>query len=605
MKDLSYADKLSLPLDAATQTFGDLGKKGGGKTYGAQRRFELLHEAGVQCVALDPVGNWWSLRVGADGRGTGLSVPVFGGAHGDIPLETTAGVFVAQVVVERGISVILDVSRFRKGERKRFMTDFAEEFFHLKKNAPSPVHLFVEESHVFVPQRVQKGEERMLGAMEDIVRIGRNYGIGTTLISQRAASVNKDVLTQVECLSAYQTSSAQDRKAIKDWLDENDDEGVALLGELKGLKQGEALFWSPSWLRCFLKIHITKKVTYDGSATPKVGGVQTRRALALAPVDLFKIREAMQATVERQKENNPAMLKATIKALQARLAKGSLAPGYVSIMQGDLDELRTVALSKPGIPEEQLKRVEALVAKMDQQRDTLAQTQQAFVSEAGNLRTMVEQARRGLAKPRAVGERLSVLKEETVTHPNGDYRKLLTVDREALKHSERHRDGSRVHEVKLKKGAYEMLQALAVFGDKGMTRSQLATMVGIKPMGSTFSSYLSTIRTPGFISEQGDRVFISATGFMHVGADKPATPTTTEGLVAMWKGRLKKDGVRRMLDMLVAEYPNAVSRTDLAEQLGIGTSGSTLSSYLSILRTNGLMCDADAGSVVASTTLFP
>src|SRR5690606_12146368 len=117
-----------------------------------------------------------------------------------------------------------DVSRFRKGERKRFMTAFAEEFFHLKKDAPSAVHLFVEEAHVFCPQRPREGEEPMLGAMEDVVRIGRNYGIGVTLISQRAATVNKDVLSQVECLIAYQTSSAQDKKAIKEWIEENEDE---------------------------------------------------------------------------------------------------------------------------------------------------------------------------------------------------------------------------------------------------------------------------------------------------------------------------------------------------------------------------------------------
>lgn len=596
MKDLAFADHLKLPLDAATQTFGDLGKKGSGKTYGAQRRFELFHEAGVQCIALDPVGNWWNLRLGADGRSAGLPVPVFGGAKGDIPLEATAGAFIAQVVVSRGISVILDVSRFRKGERKRFMTDFAEEFFHLKKDAVSPVHLFVEESHVFVPQKVQKGEERMLGAMEDIVRIGRNYGIGTTLISQRAASVNKDVLTQVECLCAYQTSSAQDRKAIREWLDENDDEGVALLGELKGLEKGDALFWSPSWLRCFKRIHVTQKDTFDGSATPKVGAKPVKPR-ELAPVDLEEIREAMNEAVQVRKDNSPDHLKARIKALQAELHQARSAK--------DLLEPKTTVKTKrvevPVVNEAQLKRVEALAEKADKQRDALAQAQQAFISEAGNLRTMVKQLRAQPAvgsPPAAVGARPSVLREH-----NG----RITIDEAALRASERRvSDGSRVHEVKFKKGAYEMLQHLAVFGDKGLTRSQLATLTRIKPSGSTFSSYLSTIRTAGHISEAGDRVFITATGSEYVGDDKPSTPTSTMDLVLMWKGRIKKDGARRMLDRLVANYPSSVSREEMAQLLGgIGTSGSTLSSYLSILRTNGLLCDAGGGDVVASDTLFP
>jgi len=206
LRDFDFATELKLPVDIATETLGFLGRKGRGKTYGAQRWFELLFKAGVQCVALDPVGNWWSLRVDQDGKSPGLKVYVFGGPHGDVPLLPDKGAYIARVIVETGISVVLDVSRFRKAERKRFMTAFAEEFFHLKKNAPSPVHLFVEEAHVFCPQRPREGEEPMLGAMEDVVRIGRNYGIGVTLISQRAATVNKDVLSQVECLIAYQTS---------------------------------------------------------------------------------------------------------------------------------------------------------------------------------------------------------------------------------------------------------------------------------------------------------------------------------------------------------------------------------------------------------------
>ena len=35
-----------------------------------------------------------------------------------------------------------------------------------------------------------RGQERMLGAMEDIIKLGRNYGIGVSLLSQRPQSVN-------------------------------------------------------------------------------------------------------------------------------------------------------------------------------------------------------------------------------------------------------------------------------------------------------------------------------------------------------------------------------------------------------------------------------
>jgi DNA helicase HerA-like ATPase len=129
------------------------------------------------------------------------------------------GALVADLVVEQGISLILDVSHFRKAQRKEFVTAFAEQLFHRKKTARSPMHFFLEEAQFFIPQKVFKGEERMLGAFEDIGKVGRNYGIGLTLISQRPQAVNKDVLNQVEALFVLQMNAAQERKAVRDWID--------------------------------------------------------------------------------------------------------------------------------------------------------------------------------------------------------------------------------------------------------------------------------------------------------------------------------------------------------------------------------------------------
>lgn len=566
MRTLPFTEELALPLDAATQTFGDLGKKGGGKTYGAQRRFELLYDAGVQCVAFDPVGNWWGLRLLRDGKMPGLPVPVFGGAKGDIPLETTAGAYVAQVIVERDISVVLDVSRFRKGERKRFLTDFAEEFFHLKKDAASPVHLFLDEAHFFVPQRPQKGEERMLGAMEDIVRVGRNYGIGVTLISQRAASVNKDVLTQVECLLAYQTSSAQDKKAIREWVEENDEAGLALLGELKGLAQGEALLWSPSWLRVFRKVHVTQKDTYDASSTPKVGAAP-RKVRELAPVDLEEIRDAMQESIERQRDNDPAELRRCLKATQDKLD--------VALLKG----LQSATPKEvPVIAEEDLARLERAVSKLGEIRNQTAQAEQVIATELENFRTVLHKTLVRKATP-APSKEAPALVEKKRRAPSTDAPKLGT-------------------------GPRAMLRFLSMNNPRGLTRTQLALLVGIKATGSAFSNYLSILRVAGLVQVEGAIVHVTDEG-LHVVDDVVPVPQTTDAMVAMWKSRLKSGGARAILDKLVVSYPGSVTRAALAEHLGIAMGGSALANYLSLLRTNGLLQNAGSSAVVASSDLFP
>jgi DNA helicase HerA-like ATPase len=61
--------------------------------------------------------------------------------------------------------------------------------------------LVIEESQLIIPQFTGGGDvARMVGIYEEIIRLGRNYGIGCTMISQRPQSVNKEVLNQTECL---------------------------------------------------------------------------------------------------------------------------------------------------------------------------------------------------------------------------------------------------------------------------------------------------------------------------------------------------------------------------------------------------------------------
>lgn len=125
---------LELPTSAVTEKLAFIGRTGSGKTYAAQKLAEEMAGAGAQFVVLDPVGNWWGLRLAADGKKPGINIPVFGGLHGDVPLEPTSGKLVADLITERGISAILDVSMMRKGQRKDFATEFAEELFHNQKS---------------------------------------------------------------------------------------------------------------------------------------------------------------------------------------------------------------------------------------------------------------------------------------------------------------------------------------------------------------------------------------------------------------------------------------------------------------------------------------
>lgn len=610
-RKFDFAAELSLPLDMATETFGFLGKKGKGKTYGAQKLFELFHAAHVQCVALDPVGNWWSVRVGKDGKSPGLPVYVFGGPHGDVPILPDAGAFVARVIVEKRVSVILDVSRFRKAERKRFMTAFAEEFFHLKKDSVSPVHLFIEEAHKFVPQMVRDGEEQMLGAMEDIVRIGRNYGIGASLISQRSASVNKDVLSQVECLVAYQTSGRQDKKAIVDWVEENDEEGTSLLAELKSLQRGEALFWSPSALRVFKKIHVNAKTTLDASSTPKVGG-RNRKPIKLAKVDLKGIETAMQSVVKEAEANNIGLLKRKvveqdkfIKNLEDRLVEMGKAAGVKTMKVGKTKIVKTVV---PIIPQKQLTRVNKVVDLMLLSQDRLAQAQQAVVSEAGNLRSMIEREVKkieaqvvkdaappsptsgrvgGMNKPLTPGEVTSILKAKKEGK--------LTVPTASADSSEI--DGP----------CLRVLGALAWFEGIGVQSPSLDAVAFLADYsGGTngaFNNARGRLRALGLVTYPSPGI----TALTDAGRQKAPSvdiPKTPAGLQAAVMAKL--DGPeQRVLRPLINEYPSEIDGDTLAKAANYSDEkNGAFNNARGRLRTLGLVEYPRAKYTKASSILF-
>lgn len=123
---LKLADNLKLPRDAVTQTFAIFGKRGSGKTNGATVLVEELLKADQPVVVLDPVDAWWGLKASFDGKGPGFSMYVFGGPHGDLPLEPGAGALIADVAAQQRIPLVLSMKQWTGGERARFVTDFAK-----------------------------------------------------------------------------------------------------------------------------------------------------------------------------------------------------------------------------------------------------------------------------------------------------------------------------------------------------------------------------------------------------------------------------------------------------------------------------------------------
>jgi helicase HerA-like protein/uncharacterized protein DUF87 len=571
VKQLRLSDNLCIPTDAQTQTFAILAKRGSGKTYTAAVLTEELLGAGSQVVVADPIGVWWGLRASANGRDPGLPIVVLGGDHADVPLGVDAGKVIAEFVVETGQSVVLDLSLFRKGEQVRFMTDFAETLYHRSR---SPLHLVLDEADAFAPQRPQKGEERMLGAIEDLVRRGRARGIGVTLVTQRAAVLNKNVLTQVEVLVALRTIAPQDRDAMDAWIQAHGtpEERKTFMDSLASLGVGDAWFWSPGWLDIFKRVHVRARQTFDSSATPKAGEAK-RTPKKLADVDLAALTKKISATIERAKADDPRELRKKIAERERELKEER---AKVQLLLEQIErQPKAHVLDRPLV-----ERIEASARILQKHGLELAQEGEAFATTAEEIMIELRKAQGStVTRPVAPPSRASV---STVLNRAAPVR--IRVDRPA--------NGS------LAGGERKILTALAQYPD-GRTKTQVAILTGYAHNGGGFNNYLSSLRSKEYIETSGDRLVVTKAGVDALGSFEPLP--TGRALLEHWLARVGK-AERSALTVLVEAYPRSVDKETLAVAAGYEASGGGFNNALSKLRTLELI--AGRGELRASEDLF-
>lgn len=544
---LDLGDGLKLPLEAVTQTFAILAKRGMGKTYTAAVLVEEMLEQHQRVVVIDPVGVWWGLRSSADGEGAGYPVVILGGDHSDLPLEPGAGELVADLVVDQDLALVIDLSAMRKGDQRRFMTAFAERLYHRNR---APLHLVVDEADAYAPQRPPKGDgPRLLGAMEDLVRRGRARGIGVTLITQRAAVLNKDVLTQTEVLVSLRVTGPQDRAALDAWVRQHgtDEQRDELLTSLASLPVGTAWVWSPGWLDLFRRVEIRTRRTFDSSATPEVGGT-VQAPSGYADVDLDALRESMAEVVERAEADDPKALKREIRRLEAELRA---ARDYTP---------EPVEVEVPAVDDDTVARLSDLAGQL--------------LDVGAEITSGLEQVRRPAPPARQAAP---------TRRPRPPVQDVSAYD-----------------DVKLRAGARRMLVALASFYPDGMTKTQVGGLAKLSHRGGTFTTYLGELRRHELITEHGDLLYATEHGVAMAGVDVPPPPATVDEVVALWSDRLRA-GARRMLDAVVEAMPDELTREELAAAADIEPSGGTFGTYLGELRRYGLV-STDNGVVTAGVT---
>jgi len=533
-----------VPAAALAHHIAFLGKTGSGKSNGAKVIVEELLDARERVCVLDPTGAWWGLRLKANGKPSSYPVVIFGGLHADVQIGRTHGAAVAEVVATSSTPAVVDTRLMTVSERTEFFTAFAQTL--LRKNR-GPLHLVIDEAHVFAPQgRVadpRSGE--MLHAANNLVSLGRSTGLRITLISQRPAKLHKDSLTQVETLVAMRLIAPQDRKAVEDWIGEwaGKDEGKDIIASLPSLKTGDAWLWSPE-IGVLERVHFPLARTYDSGKAP----TGAEAGPELQPLDLEKVNALLDQAAAELKANDPRHLKAEVARLQRELADAQKGAPPEWPDQRDEVERLDHELADVGARYDQLadrmKQISVIAlggvtseypatAKGHKDSDPKARVRPTDVARAGEARA-----------PRP--EQASPATSTTLTGPQ---RHLL-----------------------------EALAWWAAMGHQEPTRTQLAAKAGWTPKGSNLRNRLSEL-------SQGGLVDYPRTGVVRLtsaGAAAAPAPDTGETLIDSICAVLTGPQ-RTIFDVLLEYAGHSLTRTSIAERIGWEPGGSNLRNRLSEL----------------------
>jgi hypothetical protein len=562
---------MRIPEAALQQHIAVLGKTGSGKTFAAKAAIvEPLLEQRRRVAVVDPTGAWWGLRSSRDGKRAGYPVLVLGGDHGDLPLPALGGAAVARLIAEQGVNLVADTSLLTVGERTRWFLDFASTLYRLNR---APLTLVLDEAHNFAPQGGGQARDpdtgKMLHAANTLASGGRSRGIRLTMITQRPQKLHKDALTSADTLIAMRVLAPQDRAAVEDWIKGCGDvaQGKQVLNSLASLQRGEGWVWYPEGGH-LERVRFPAIATFDSSATP-TDGHAAAAPVATASIDLSEIKAALADAAAEAEANDPKLLRARIAELERKAGKAAPAAAP--------DPAALEVARREGM----LAGIQALQGFV---ADRLAGVTQALGDAVSGIGEDVLQLVGQDAKKLPAALRVVRIEAPSL-------QKARVVNRESLQ---------KVHSVNqgggLPKGEQLVLTAIAQHS-AGVTREQLTVLTGYKR--STRDAYLQRLRERALIDSTGDVIVVTRAGLDALGRDFQPLPTGRE-LLTHWLGRLP-EGERRVLEVIVHEYPGRADREAISKATGYARS--SRDAYVQRLSARQLV-QAERGAVRASDTLF-
>jgi hypothetical protein len=590
-----------IPEAALAAHIAVLGKTGAGKT--ATTKLVVEHVAGEEfrvCVLDTQKSDWWGITSSATGKSAGLPFRILGGPRGHVPLHSSAGKAIGQLVGSGKLPLsIIDMADFEAGGVQRFFVEFAQALW---KSMRGVVYLVIEEAHELAPkERAGFGAENMsIHWAKKLATGSRTKGIRLIVATQSVQQLHNRVLGSCETLIAHRLIAPADQDPVVKWMRANAQRGQAdeVEASLASLPTGTGWVCSGE-AKVFEKIGFPKFKTYDNTATPT--GDAADVDVKTAAVDPDELRAIIGDAVAQAEANDPERLKAKIADLTAKLSRAEYAAGVASDRAAAASDAAAIAAA------EQRGYARALADSEDAIECFLGRVTGRIGNAralAGQLHTSMQEIdaatddafKTAFARLRGAAPRLQTQDEarrelQPLPRPDADRRKL----------SERPPtpNGSNIADKVLR--AMAELDALGV---PSPTRELVGGMAGYGNITSKgFRQAVAALIDCGALAVPGDgRLALTPSG--HAIAPQAMRASSVAEMRDRIVGVLGAPA-DRILDELIRAYPAVIMRDELGHRTGFtNITSKAFRQAVARLIDMGFALNRDGG-VVATEALFP
>jgi len=569
--------KHTIPDEVLRHHTAVVGKTGSGKTSTEKLIVEQVVAAGARVCVLDTQkSDWWGITSSASGKSPGLPFQILGGPRGHVPLHSSAGKVIGQLVGTGKLPLsIVDMADFEPGGVQRFFVDFAQSLF---RNVRGVVYLVIEEAHEIAPkERAGFGAENMaIHWAKKLATGSRTKGIKLIVATQRVQALHNAVLGSCETLIAHRLTMDADQEPVLKWLKSASKDKAAEVGAtLASLPTGTGWICSGEAM-IFEKVAFPKFKTFDNTATPDHDSVEID--VKTAPVDQNALRSLIGEEVKKAEADDPKKLRAEVATLKAQIEKWQRQPKQLETVEPSPDRLRAAeALGVRLGFEEAAKQARAgFDAFKDQVRSSVA----GFAKSLGGNVTAAEiefiypesvppaaPTRAASPAPRMPAPRLPTPQARPSPQAAGD--------------------GS------LSNPQLTLLRSLAwwrAMGHDNPSRPQIAAIAGWKVTAGHLKNVIGSLNSAGLTISKDGHVALSEAGIA-------AAPEPDMGLTLVDGLRGVLTNPQKQIFECLLEFGGALARGQIAERVGWDANAGHLKNVIGSMRTLEIIDYPSSGMV--------